>query len=165
MDQVWLRKLLRNNPMRFLLALGFFGLSVLSSLYSCSASKQTSSKSSKAEQIKKVIVQSGFVAPSLVDFSIDSAKVTNDSILTIYVKYQGGCDGLHFELFNDGNILKSMPPKTNLVLVHRTDLENCKEEKFCALNFNLSPLKYMVPKNNKLILQLANWKGKLELLK
>jgi hypothetical protein len=151
--------------MRFFAVSCLFWFGVLTSLYSCSTSKQTSVKSAKAELVKKVIVQSGFEAPSIVDYSIDSAKVTKDSILTIYVKYQGGCNGLHFELFNDGNIMKSMPPKTNLVLVHRTELENCKEEKVCSLDFNLSPLIYMVPENNKLILRLANWKGRLELQK
>lgn len=151
--------------MRFFAFSCLFWFGVLTSLHACSASKKTSVNSAKAELVKKVIVQSGFEASSTVDYSIDSAKVTKDSILTIYVKYQGGCNGLHFELFNDGNIMKSMPPKTNLVLVHGIELENCKEEKVCSLDFNLSPLKYMVPENNKLILRLANWKGRLELQK
>jgi hypothetical protein len=149
--------------MRFFLVSCTFWIGGLVGLHSCSTSKHSSGKSTIGEPVQKLIVQTGFEASSLLDCSIDSALVTKDSILTIYVKYLGGCNGVHFELYNDGNIMKSMPPKTNLVLVHRTDMEICKEEKVCALNFNLSPLKYMVPENNKLILRLSNWKGKLEL--
>ncbi len=146
------------NRLFFILWLG-----LLSCLNSCRSPKQTSGKTKEPVKIPNVIVQSGFVAPVTVDYSIDSAKVTNDSVLTIFVKYKGGCNGLHFELYNDGNIMKSMPPKTNLVLLHQVEKENCQNERVSVLNFNLSPLKYMVPEKNKLILKLTNWKGKLEL--
>jgi hypothetical protein len=148
--------------MHFCRVSSLFWLGVLSCIYSCKSPKQISAKTKDSVKIPKVIIQSGFEAPLTVDYSIDSAKVSNDSILTIFVKYKGCCNGLHFELYNDGNIMKSMPPKTNLVLVHRTERENCKNETVSVLNFNLSPLKYVVPENNKIILRLTNWKGKLE---
>ena len=129
----------------------------------CKHQKDISNLKTSSTDIPKVIITSDFVIPDSVDYTIDSAQMANDSILTIYLRYQGGCNGSHFKLYNNGNTMKSMPPKTNLNLVHQSELESCKVNRKEAVHFNLSPLKYMIPEENKLILKLSSWKGRLEM--
>lgn len=132
-------------------------------VYSCKSGKQSKVNLVDQAPDKVVQIQPGFLSTSEPDYTIDTAFVKSDSLLLIKISYQGGCNGFHFELMNDGNIQKSMPPKANLIIVHSSQLENCKEPKKTWFTFNLSPLKNRIPKRNKLLLKLVHWDGILEM--
>ncbi|MBX7181438.1 MAG: hypothetical protein K1X82_04940 [Bacteroidia bacterium] len=138
-------------------------LAILVLAYSCKSGHQAKTGLGDTAPEKYLQIQPGFVHSIEPDFSVDTAFVKNDSLLLVKISFQGGCNGFHFDLMNDGNIQKSMPPRTNLILVHSSQLENCKDSKQTWFTFNLSPLKNRIPKKNKLLLKLSNWKGVLEM--
>jgi hypothetical protein len=77
---------------------------------------------------------SGFRAP---DYDILSSKITKD-ILTVAVKYGGGCRQHKFELRSNGQ-----PSATvfELHLLHLTTDDHCRRLLLDTLQFDLSPLR------------------------
>ncbi len=96
-------------------------------------------------QIESLITDSKFQPSSAADYTVNSTEL-KDSTLTINVTYKGGCNGYHFQLFNNGNMMKSLPPKTSVFLIHQAEKENCVKLRTVSLKFNISTLKKMNPR-------------------
>ncbi|WP_028979177.1 hypothetical protein [Sporocytophaga myxococcoides] len=77
---------------------------------------------------------SGFRDP---DYDILSSKITND-ILTVTVKYGGGCRQHKFELLSNGKPSASV---FELNLLHLTTDDHCRRLLLDTLRFDLSPLR------------------------
>ncbi len=77
---------------------------------------------------------SGFRAP---DYDILSSKITKD-ILTVAVKYGGGCRQHKFELRSNGKPSNSI---FELHLLHLTTDDHCRRLLLDTLQFDLSPLR------------------------
>ena len=58
-------------------------------------------------------------------FDIDSAWVQGDSLYAT-VSYGGGCGEHEFTLESAGFLLKSLPPKQPLRIIHRSDGDPCR---------------------------------------
>ena len=91
-------------------------------------------------------------------FSLDSAFVLGDTLHAI-VQYSGGCGTHAFEIESSGALLKSLPPKQPIRIVHRSDNDPCRaliieEIKFNIKEFNGSP-------RGTTVLMLENWKQHL----
>ena len=91
-------------------------------------------------------------------FSIDSAFISGDTLHAI-VQYSGGCGTHTFDIETTGALLKSLPPKQPIRIVHRSDNDPCRaliieEIKFNIKEFNGSP-------RGTTVLMLENWKQHL----
>ncbi len=69
-------------------------------------------------------------------YSLDSLFIDNNC-LNIWVSYGGGCGDSEFTLLYNNKVMKSMPPKTNLMLKF-TDNDNCRAIVQQKLYYDLS---------------------------
>ena len=90
--------------------------------------------------------------------TIVSAKVVGDSLETV-VQYGGGC-GLHeFELNANGSLLKSLPPKQPIRLVHRSSGDPCRALLTDTIMTALTP--FRGTPHGTTVLILDGWEGNL----
>jgi hypothetical protein len=115
-----------------LLALGF--------AYSCkSGGPAQKDKNTAAVEAAEISIKPEYAAPDRLDFSIDSGHVKN-KVLSLFVRYYGGCKNHDFQLVATNYIKKSLPPQTELFLVHDTKGDSCYRPLEKVINFNLSKL-------------------------
>ena len=69
-------------------------------------------------------------------FNLDSVYVQGDS-LHATVSYGGGCGEHEFELDTAGFLMKSLPPKQPLRIIHRSDGDLCRALIKEELSFDL----------------------------
>ena len=112
-------------------------------IFSCSRADETSATSPAT-------------ASELVEtpFTIDSAFVSGDTLHAL-VQYSGGCGAHAFDIEATGTLLKSLPPKQPIRIVHRSDNDPCRaliieEIKISIKEFNGSP-------RGTTVLMLENW--------
>ncbi len=94
---------------------------------------------SKIEMV--IIDRNSNMADTGVAYIIDSMKINND-ILSLFVKYSGGCGVHSFQLFSNGAYAKSLPPQTSVCLRHTNKEDACRQLISEELKFNISKLKY-----------------------
>lgn len=136
--------------MRLLL---IFSLLVLSS---CHSSKDLGQKEEKTEQvttgIPAVKTEIGFsreTDPCRI-YSLD----VSGTVLNIAVEYGGGCREHSFELYTDGVIMKSLPPKQRFFLKHDADSDMCKALIRDTLSFELNGIR---PTGTELVVILEDF--------
>lgn len=88
-------------------------------------------------------------------FNITNAFIFED-ILHVTVRYGGGCKKHDFKLLWDGAILKSIPPKVNLYIIHNDRGDTCRALITEELQFRLSDLI-----NSPTGILLNGWDGEL----
>ena len=86
-------------------------------------------------------------------YTIDSVKVKDD-ILSVFVKYSGGCKPHNWDLISNGKYSKSLPPQIEVVLKHANNNDNCRRLSFRELKFNVAKLKD--PGNKTIAIKLAD---------
>jgi hypothetical protein len=120
-----------------------FTLIIISSLFfGLNSCKLCKNKGDKKEDITSIIVQQGFVKPdnsALFDLLKTSIE---GNILTIEVSYSGGCNEHEFQLYFDGNYMKSLPPKANFILTHDNKGDACRSIVNKTLKFDISKAQY-----------------------
>lgn len=131
-----MKKKLVGNPLAFL-----FSLSLLLTLaISCKAQKSTRKQPTKEKvEAREIEINPDYAAPDRVDFKIDSGSVKN-GLLTLYVRYSGGCKEHNFRLIANNYIKKSLPPQTELFLEHDSNNDSCYRPLEKVIIFNLSKL-------------------------
>lgn len=119
----------------------FLSLSLLLTMaISCKAQKPARKKAEKAKvEAKEIEINPDYAAPDRVDFKIDSGSVKN-GLLTLYVRYNGGCKEHNFRLIANNYIKKSLPPQTELFLEHDSNNDSCYQPLEKVIIFNLSKL-------------------------
>lgn len=85
------------------------------------------------------------------DYVFLGSEIKGD-ILSLVVRYSGGCETHIFDLFADPRIMKSMPPQQNIVLKHDANGDKCRALITDTLSFDLSPIK--IGDEGKIILRL-----------
>lgn len=125
-----------------------------------SITQVSESTSKKKEQplAKKVIVEREFERKTDV-YLIKSAEVIGQQ-LHIDVSYSGGCEGHVFELFTDGFLMKSLPPKQSFFLKHYANKDACEGVIEETIVFDLSGT---ASQGNTLVLLLEKYKGELRM--
>ncbi len=97
--------------------------------------KEENSKAIKAE------IDKNFVPNTDLNYGIDSVKLSGD-ILTMYIKYSGGCKNHKFSLVSNYHATKSSPPQIEVHLVNDTNGDKCFNITPKTLKFDLSPYRY-----------------------
>ena len=91
-------------------------------------------------------------------FELLDATIVDDSLI-VSVQYGGGCGDHAFELRQKGPMMKSLPPKQMLEVVHRTVGDPCRALIRQRQAFDLKPWRG-TPRGVTVIL-LENWKEPL----
>ncbi len=129
---------------------------VLVMLFSCSTGKDINNSISETKEIQKLIVQDNYkAAKDNAPFYIIKAQLINTH-LTVIVQYTGGCKDHDFQLYTDGNFLKSFPPKINLYLEHNSNNDFCKSILQDSLVFDIQNAKYPGKENNYEVILLLD---------
>lgn len=69
------------------------------------------------------------------------ASVTLEgNILSLDVEYSGGCKDHSFELIGNGAIMKSLPPKRVVKLIHNSNDDTCRELVSETIKFDIRAL-------------------------
>jgi len=123
--------------------------------------KKKEVKESKKEKIKKIIVDAGRERNEdrLRNYHINSFSVSDD-VLTIELRYKGGCGQHDFSLYSNNMLKKSLPPQIDVYLEHQKENETCKEEITQTFKYDISAIKK--PGNPVIILNLNSADNKLE---
>ena len=87
-------------------------------------------------------------------FNYDTAFVVGDSLHAV-VTYSGGCGNHEFTLESNGPMLKSLPPKQPLRIVHRSDGDPCRANIKEEFKFGIEG--YRGTPNGTTFLMLENW--------
>jgi hypothetical protein len=120
-----------------------FAIILVSSLFifvSCAGSK-SSKKTDKKDTIKTVTIVTEYNIVEKPDFEITNATF-QDSVLTIDVKYVGGCGTHNFDLQFNKMYAKSLPLKAMLNLSHKAENETCSKQISETLKYNISNIQY-----------------------
>ena len=84
--------------------------------------------------------------------------LVSDSTLTLNISYNGGCKDHDFQLIGSNFIQKSLPPIRNIMLIHNSNGDDCRELIEQELKFNISEFKYP---NGDIMLSLQGYKPKI----
>ena len=87
-------------------------------------------------------------------YTIDTAFISGDSLHTT-LTYTGGCHTHTFEIASNGFLLKSLPPKQPIRIIHRSDDDPCRAFVKENLIFDISEFKG-TPSGSTLLI-LENW--------
>ena len=111
------------------------------------------------QAVEQPIVKMGYEA-STDPFTIKTARIEGE-VLIIEVSYSGGCKEHDFQLFTDGMLMKSLPPKQTFFLKHASNADFCKKMVHDTLRYDLSGISAGNAKELKII--LAGYKEELTL--
>lgn len=138
--------------MRLILALTILALTA------CSSQKEIATEPAvqNTEEAKKVRVEPDFERTTDA-FTIYDAHIEGRR-LHLSVSYSGGCKDHVFELFTDGFIMKSLPPKQRFYLRHYAHKDACEALVEQDLVFDLDGL---VSAGNSLVILLDGYKADL----
>jgi len=89
-------------------------------------------------------------------YIVKSATIEGD-ILKLVVGFTGEKVNHDFDLVWNGAIMKSMPPKASLSLVHKSENTTGKQKIEMSMSFNLSSMKTSIPSGESVILLLQNF--------
>jgi hypothetical protein len=89
-----------------------------------------------------------------VPFSFVSAEIQGDDLMAV-VSYGGGCGEHRWELLPHGPLLKSLPPKQPLRLVHRSSGDPCRALVLDTVITSLTP--FRGSPHGTTVLLLADW--------
>ncbi len=123
----------------------------------CTARKEVAKTDQKTSlKAKEVRVEMGFDKKTDA-YSIEEAFVEGPD-LHLKVSYTGGCEDHVFELFTDGLIMKSLPPKQRFFLKHHAQEDSCETVITENLVFSLEGV---TTSGNTLVILLKGYKGDL----
>ncbi len=92
-------------------------------------------------------------------YNIVSTHIQGDS-LHLTITHGGGCKDHEYKLYTNGAMMKSLPPKINVILHHNGNEDYCRALIQKELAFNIGELKSM--SNGRITIILANFDQTLE---
>jgi hypothetical protein len=128
-------------------------LAVSAILFSCNNTKEVLD----IEPINIKKAQLGDVTQESDPLTINSA-VLEGHVLTLEVEYSGGCQDHSYELYGSEAVMKSMPPKRSIKLVHNSNGDNCRELITETIKFNIQDLAAGESSGSEIILLLEGTK-------
>ncbi|UKN02820.1 hypothetical protein K6119_04725 [Paracrocinitomix mangrovi] len=124
-----------------------FGLALLM-ISACGNSKETAT----SDKVTKTAV----LADNLDEYRSASTNIEkvsiDENVMTLIVSYSGGCEKHEFSLVGSTALMKSLPPKRNILLQHKNNDDNCREYITDTLQFDITPLGYKKGEEVHLIL-------------
>ena len=101
------------------------------------------------------MIEKGIISPvEYVQNKFDTVYVQGDSLFASVI-YSGGCSTHSFTLELNGPLLKSLPPKQPLMIVHRSDEDPCRALIIENLKFDISS--FRGTPSGTTVLLLENW--------
>lgn len=94
---------------------------------------------------------------------VEAKMIGNDLILT--VEYSGGCQPHSFELIGNPVVMKSLPPKRVVKLIHHSNDDNCRMLIRKIFKIDVKNLSASDRVGNETILILEGYKGNLQYIK
>jgi len=119
---------------------------ILLAMASCKNNGNGSSPSAKKMEkntpvVKEILVDAAR-KPQKPDFQVLEMKADGD-VLTVVVRYSGGCETHNFNAYFNGGWLKSNPPQALLELEHLDpNNDHCRALVKDTVRFDLRPLQY-----------------------
>lgn len=101
--------------------------------------------------------QIGDVTQESAATTITSVKLEGN-IITLGVEYSGGCKDHSFELIGSEAVMKSMPAKRAVKLVHNSNGDTCRELVSETIKFDIRALAYMEKTGSEIVLMLDGYK-------
>lgn len=126
--------------MKFKIA--FFSL-ILISLASCKQNQEVATETVSAET---TLTESSL--------TIENVTIEGDTLFAS-VSYSGGCGEHEFSLEANGAMMKSLPPKQPLRIIHRSNNDPCRAHIVEELKFDIS--KYRGTPSGITVILLENW--------
>lgn len=132
-------------------------LSISTILFSCGVFKKNHNDEENTEQAQ---IEKAVVAKEIPegDFVTISNATLDGNVLSIEVSYSGGCDEHDFQLYGSMAVMKSMPPKRAIKLVHNANGDSCRELKEETLMFDISDLAMSQTAGSEIVLLLDGYK-------
>ena len=134
---------------------------------SCASEKQQISEariqneSTSITQKKIILAKIGRSTTISNPIQIMSVKLSTN-ILTLDIKYTGGCIGHDFQMIGSASIAKSMPPIRSIELIDTTTNDDCKKIIFETITIDISDLSLQKTKGSEIYLALAGWPEKIK---
>lgn len=131
----------------------------------CSSTQSTVSTEPKVEKTNSNTLRAIKINPSFntriesSPISIESAKISSDTLI-LQVSYGGGCVEEHgFELISRGEYAESFPEQLRLYFLHDNKNDMCKAIVRKTLYYDLKNIRLNGSKH--IVLGINNWEGQL----
>jgi hypothetical protein len=111
-------------------------------------------------QLEPVKAQLGNVTVKSDPLTIKSASL-DGNILSVEVEYSGGCQKHWIELMGSFAVMKSLPPKRTIKLIHGANDDTCRELITESLQFDISLFAMDQKSGSEIILVLDDYKGEI----
>ena len=124
-------------------------LAVAAVLFACNTTKEVL----EIDPIDVKMAQIGDVTQETAPTTITRVSLEGN-ILTLDVEYSGGCKDHSFEFVGSQMLMKSMPPKRSVKLVHNSNDDTCRELVSETIKFNIKSLAVTETSGNEVVLLL-----------
>jgi hypothetical protein len=128
------------------------------SLTSCGIRKNKGDKDVSSGNTQKAII--GEAPKDNPETQINWVQLAGN-ILTIEVSYSGGCEQQSFDLVGNELILKSFPPRRNIVLVRDSKGDACREFITRTLEFDITELHHNKKVGDVILLVIEGFKNEV----
>lgn len=144
-------------------------------LYSCSSTEQiikeevnetseqiedAAMESTKPERNIKLTAEIGEFKDSDL-FEIQSAKIVGNTLLMV-VNFSGGCAEHKFNFVGSPMIMKSLPPKRSVKLIHDKNNDSCRSIVTKTIEIDLKNIAYNQTIGSEIVFLLDGWDGQLK---
>ena len=126
-------------------------LSVL--LFACNNTKEVLD----IDPINVKKAQIGDVMQESAQITVTSATL-DGNILSLEVEYSGGCADHTYDLIGSEGVMKSLPAKRAIKLIHNSNDDSCRELISETIKFDIRPLAYMEKSGGEIVLLLDGYK-------
>ena len=92
--------------------------------------------------------------------TIKSASIVGNKML-VTVEYSGGCEDHTFEMVGSEVLMKSMPPKRNVYLIHHSNSDHCRELIQKTLEIDIKALAASPTPESKVVILINGYMSEL----
>ena len=101
--------------------------------------------------------QIGDVTQESDPVTVTSAAL-DGNILSLEIEYSGGCKDHTYELIGSAAVMKSLPAKRAIKLVHNSNEDSCRELVSETIKFDIQDLAYTQKTGSEIVLLLDGYK-------
>jgi len=128
-------------------------------LFACANSRKANNNIEETKQ-EPIAAQLGDVTADSDPLTIKSASI-DGNIITIDVEFSGGCEEHWVDLVGSFAVMKSLPPKRSIKLMHTANGDACRKVINETLVFDISALASSQTPGSVITLILDGFKGEL----
>lgn len=93
-------------------------------------------------------------------YKIKSISVKGNTML-MEITYPGGCANHQFELIGQSMIMKSLPPKRSIILIHDNGDDKCRSIVTRTIEVDIKDLAFKQTPNAEIVLMLKGWENEI----